>query len=202
MKNKTVLFKAMVCTAFGAAIFGSFKFAQARIITQSAPKQTLTLPKELGSWKTFESGFDVTSSDVVGRKYFNTGSRWIGVVVRSSPSNQVLHDLTSCLLHADSKAFAESDEHIAAKSKRFDASLANFTFKKGPRRALLWFQKADQTASNRWTWRMLSMTSPVVRDAPVYYQVEVTTEATGDKVSDVSQLKEVAALVFEEMLKH
>jgi hypothetical protein len=169
---------------------------------QSTPRQTLTLPKELGQWKTFESGFDITTPDVVGRKYFSNGSRWIGVVVRSSPSNQVLHDLTSCLLHTDDKASVESDEHIPTKTKTVDASLVRFKFKKGPRRALLWFQKGDQTASNRWTWRMISTTNPIVRDAPIYYQVEVTTEATGDRDSDVSQLKEVSALVFEEMLKH
>ncbi|MBS1953672.1 MAG: hypothetical protein JST89_05795 [Cyanobacteria bacterium SZAS-4] len=161
----------------------------------------MTLPKEFGTWKTFESAFDITKPEVVARKYINGGDQWVGVVVRSSSSSAVLHDLTSCLIHADAKAQVDGEQHIATKTKTLDATMVNFKHKFGPRRALLWFQKGDQSASNRWTWRLISTTSPTVRDAPVYYQVEVATAASDNKEADIARMNEVSALVFDELVK-
>ena len=199
--TKTNMFKFSICAALCASTFGSFKFAQARIQTQAVPKQAMSLPKELGTWKTFESAFDVTNQGVVARKYVNINNQWVGVVVRCSASNAVLHDLTSCLIHADAKATVDGEQHIATQSKTLDTTLVDFQHKNGPRRALLWFQKGDQTASNRWTWRLISTTSPIVRDSPVYYQVEVATESSPSKDADLARLREVAALIFDELLK-
>ncbi len=195
------MFRTTICAALCAATFGSFRFAQARMQTQAAPQQVMTLPKELGTWKTFESTFDVTKPDVVARKYIGGTDQWIGVVVRSSSSNAVLHDLTSCLIHADAKATVDGEQHISTPAKTLDATLVNFQHKNGPRRALLWFQKGDQTASNRWAWRLISTTCPSVRDASVYYQVEVATASSSSKQSDLARMNEVAALVFTELLK-
>jgi hypothetical protein len=191
----------MMCAALCAATFGSFRFAQARMQTQSTPLQVMTLPKELGTWKTFDTAFDLAKPDVVAHKYINQDNQWVSVVVRSSLSNAVLHDLTSCLIHADAKAKVDGEEHIATKSKTLDATLVNFQHEKGPRRALLWFQKGDQTASNRWAWRLISTTCPSVRDASMYYQVEVTTTSSESKEADLSRIKDVAALIFAELLK-
>ncbi|CAN5419403.1 hypothetical protein BH10CYA1_BH10CYA1_02380 [soil metagenome] len=197
---KATLFRTIICAALGAATFGSFRFAQARIQTQAVPLQVMTLPKELGTWKTFDTAFDLTKPDVVAHKYINQDNQWVSVVLRNSQSNAVLHDLTSCLIHADAKANVDGEQHIATKAKTLDATLVNFQHKKGPRRALLWFQKGDQTASNRWAWRLISTTCPSVRDASTYYQVEVTTTSSDNRDSDLSRMKDVAALIFGELL--
>lgn len=199
---KPILFRSMICGALCAATFGSFKFAQARIQTQSVPLHVMSLPKELGSWKTFESALDITKPEVVARKYIGSKNQWVGVVVRSSSSSAVLHDLTSCLINEDSKAQVDGEQHLLTKAKALDATLVNFKNKKGARRALLWFQKGDQSAANRWAWRLISTTNPTVRDSPIYYQVEVTTVASDNKDADLAQMNDVAVLVFEELVKH
>lgn len=191
----------MIAGAFCVATFGSFRFAQARIQTKSVPTQVMTLPKELGQWKTFESVFDITKSDVVARKYINGDKQWVGVVVRSSSSNDVLHDLTSCLISVDAKAKVDGEQHLAAQMKTLNATLVSFNQTNRPRRALLWFQKGDQSASNRWAWRLISTTSPTVRDAPIYYQAEVATVASDNKEADLARMNEVAVLVFAELAK-
>lgn len=162
----------------------------------------MTLPKELGKWKTFESVFDITKPDVVARKYIDGDKQWVAVVVRSSSSNAVLHDLTSCLISVDAKAKVEGEQHLSTQMKTLDATLVNFSQTNGPRRALLWFQKGDQSASNRWAWRLLSTTSPTVRDAPIYYQAEVATAASDNKEADLSRINEVAVLIFDALSKH
>lgn len=162
----------------------------------------MKLPKELGDWKTFESPTDISKADVIARKYMNKAGSMAGVVVRTSPSNAVLHDLTSCLINAQANPVVENDEHIQTHSGTLSASLVSFEMKNAQKLALLWFQAGTQTASNRWSWRLISSTSPAVREAPIYFQAEVTIKSSGDKQTDITHLRELSTCIYEELIHH
>lgn len=193
------LFTVSLLSALCAATFGSFKFAQASIKAHTTPTAVLTLPRELGGWKSFESASDVTSADVVARRYINKDNVWVGVVVRSTPANAVLHDLSSCLINADSKPKVERTENLTSQSGALSASLMSLRYKGTDRLALLWFQQGAFTAADRWGWRILSTTNPKVRDANVYYQVETIIQKSGNVSKDIAALRDVACRMFEEV---
>ncbi len=198
--NSSIFLRSVITVALSVAAIGSFRLAQATTSTKAFKTEPLKLAKEIGNWKAIESASDLSKPDVVARKFISKDGAIVGVVVRSNPSNAVLHDLSSCLINAQAKPVVERDEQMQLQSGTLTTSLISFELKKVKKLGLLWFQHGDKTASNRWTWRLISSTTPSVRDAPIFYQVEVTTKASENTASDIASLRAMSGHMYEALL--
>ncbi len=185
-----------------AAIFGSYCLANAMTHSQTANLKPMIFPTDFGEWKTITSQMETVKPDVVAHRLKSPDGKTVGFVVRRNPANALLHDLTSCLISAQASAKVIGEEKVETKSGKLNASIVEFTLQdKQPRLALMWFQAGKESAQNRWAWRTLSATSPLVRECAAVYQAEVTIKDSGDNENSLRTLRNLSSLIFEEIAK-
>jgi len=192
----STLWRLAVTAALCSALAGSVCIANAFTQAHTANLAPVAFPAELPGCIPDNSRLSVNKSDMVMRPVMASGGQKLLVLVRRNAASGVLHDLTSCLIDADAKPAILGIETIDTGKTRLRGCLVSYQIKTRPGLALLWFQKGSQTATDRWSWRWLSTFSNELRNAPAYYQAEVSLCAGKDRASDLRALKDVSKQVF------
>jgi hypothetical protein len=196
------LSKCAITAALCAATFGSYKLALAMTNNHVVNLQPMKFPTELQNWYQVQSTTDIVKPDVIAHRFRLENDIKADIVVRTTLANAVLHDLTSCLINAQAAAKVVGTEKLQTKKGLLSASIVEYTYKAEPTLAVMWFQAKNESAPDRWSWRAVSATSTIAREAPQVHQAEVSAKISGDKKVLLQKLEALSKLVFEELEKH
>lgn len=197
ISSNSLLWKLTVTAILSLATIGSVSLAHCMTKAQVSTARPLQFPMQFAQWRVDERAKQTILPDAIARIYRSQSGETVAVAVRRNAANAVLHDLTSCLSALEAKPVTLREEVVPTAPAPLRTSLVRFERNNKTKLALLWFQSGTETASNRWSWRGLSMTSPTVRNAPYYSQGEVSLVATNDVDKDLQTLRQCAADVFK-----
>lgn len=158
----------------------------------------LQFPNHLPGWTAIKAPNNVDMADAFERVYVSQKGP-ATLDIRRSRHSGVLHDLTSCLIAANTHPIVIGQVPIAGEGGAQTGELVRYFADGKNNLALMWFQSKSVTATDRWQWRWLSIADEKVRTAPLSYQAEITVEESGNDKTDIIRLAAFAATVFQQL---